>query len=192
MLERVSTEGKEIVVMGDLNCNLLAPSHFVDGRLQITDENHLKQLISEPNCITNHSQSFNDLLFSTHPDNFTASETSALTGSDHLMIYGERVEKVTVPPRVSEIRSFEKCNKEKLLLDLTDAPWHLMEIFSSVDAKWSYWRTLFLSILDKHTPIVKVWMKKDSLEEIHKLMRTRNYFRKKVPKMQSPGGLGSI
>ena len=105
------------------------------------------------------------------------------------MIYGERVEKVTVPPRVSEIRSFKKCNKEKLLLDLVDAPCHLMEIFYSVDAEWSYWRTLFLSILDKHAPIVKVRMKKDSLEwideDIHKLMRTRNYFRKKYKKYRA-------
>ena len=75
---------------------------------------------------------------------------------------------------LDRFRSFKKCNKEKLLLDLADAPWHLMEIFSSVDAKWSYWRTLFLSILDKHAPIVNVRMKKDSLEwideDIHKLM----------------------
>ena len=174
MLERASTERKEIVVMGYLNCNLLAPSHLVDGLLHITDENHLKQLISKPTRITNHSQSLIDLLFSSHPDNFTASKTSALTGSDHLMIHGERVEKVTVPPRVSEIRSFEKCNKETLLLDLVDAPCHLMEIFSSVDAKWSYWRTLFLSILHKHAPIVTHCGKKGCTEWIdedtHKLI----------------------
>ena len=110
---------------------------------------------------------------------FVTTVLKGLNGSDHLMIYGERVEKGTVPPKVSEIRSFKKFNKEKLLLDLVDAPCHLMEIFSSVDAKWSYWRILF----------VKVRMKKDSLEwideDIHKLMRTRNYFRKKYQKCRA-------
>ena len=106
------------------------------------------------------------------------------------MIYGERVERATAPSKWTTVRSFKKCNIDDLLSDLTDAPWHVMETFTSVDDKYDYWKTLFLSIIDKHAPLVKVRMKKDSCEwideDIRRLMRARNYYRRKYQKMRNP------
>ena len=62
-----------------------------------------------------------------------------------------------------------------------------METFTSVDDKYDYWKTLFLSIIDN---LVKVRMKKDSCEwideDIRRLMRARNYYRRKYQKMRNP------
>ena len=97
MLERASSEGKEVVVIGDMNCNLLVRNSLSEQLLLITDENHMSQLISQPTHITSHSQTLIDVLFCSNPTNFSTSGTVAFTGNDHLLIYGERAERLKVP-----------------------------------------------------------------------------------------------
>ena len=64
-----------------------------------------------------------------------------------------------------------------------------MEVFSSADEMWDYWKKLFLEVVGEHAPLVKVGMKRESAEwidkEIHKLMRARNYYRTKHRKSQT-------
>ena len=105
------------------------------------------------------------------------------------MIYGECEERVTASSQVTTVRSFKKCDKDAMLSDLDRAPWHVMEVFSSVDEMWDYWKKLFLEVVGEHALLVKVRMKRESAEwigeEIHKLIRTRNYYRTKHCKSQT-------
>ena len=39
---------------------------------------------------------------------------------------------------------------------LTNAPWWVMNIFDTMDDKWHYWKALFDSILETHTPMRKM------------------------------------
>lgn len=68
MLERAASEWKDVVLMGDLNLNWLACSRET-SRLQ--QYNNLKQMISAPTHIANHSQTLINLLFTTNPEDFT-------------------------------------------------------------------------------------------------------------------------
>ena len=86
MMERIAAQCKDVVLMGDLNINLLTPSCQTDRLLLITSENNLRQLISEPTRITNHSLTLLDILFTSSPDLFTSAEATECLGSDHLMI----------------------------------------------------------------------------------------------------------
>ena len=61
-----------------------------------TGDNNLEQLIVDPTRITNNSKSLIDLLFATNPRCFSGAGSVGFTGNDHLMIYGERKEKITV------------------------------------------------------------------------------------------------
>ena len=68
--------------------------------------------------------------------------------------------------------------------DLRTAPWHVLDIYDNVNDKWNYWKTLFLDILNKHAPLVKVRRRKGKNDdwigaELRQLMRSRNYFRRK-------------
>ena len=60
-----------------------------------------------------------------------------------------------------------------------------MDSFDDVNDKLSYWMTLFLSVIDKHAPLMKVRMKTKNQDDdwidsgLQSLMRTRNYYRKK-------------
>ena len=54
--ERAVSERKEVILLGDFNLNLLVHSTETDRLLQVNEHNNLKQLISAPTRITNHSQ----------------------------------------------------------------------------------------------------------------------------------------
>ena len=99
MLERAAIEGKELVLMGDLNCNVLTPNSCTNELLSITDEFHLSQLITVPTRITTQSQTTIDLLFSSLSELFSNTGTAVVAGSDHMLIYGERTERVKKIPQ---------------------------------------------------------------------------------------------
>ena len=191
MMERVAAECRDVVLMGDLNINLLTPSSQTDRLLLITSENNLKQLISEPTRITDHSQTLLDVLFTSSPDVFSSSGATECVGSDHLMIFGEHKEEVKLPAKVCTVRSFKKCEEKALLSDLGSAPWQVMDSFDDVNDKLSYWMTLFLSVVDKHAPLMKVRMKTKNQDDdwidsgLRSLMRSRNYYRKKHRKTRA-------
>ena len=46
MFKNALNEGKELVVMGDLNCSMLAHNNTFDKLLLITQENNMTQLVS--------------------------------------------------------------------------------------------------------------------------------------------------
>ena len=147
-----------------------------------------QQLISKPTHITNHSESLLDVLFTSDVNIFGTTGTTVLTGSDHLMIFGETTAKIQSQVKVSTVRSFKKCNKDEILTDLDNAPWHTIKVFDSIDDKCNYWKTLFFSIIDNHAPLVRVRTKRKEEggewidSELRNFMRTRNYYRKKYRK----------
>ena len=80
---------------------------------------------------------------------------------------------------MTTVRSFKKCNKDARPRQGT---WHVMEMFSSFDKIWDYCKKLFLEVVGEHAPLhgVKVRMKIEWIDDdIHKLMRARNYYRMK-------------
>lgn len=91
-IEKAAMERKELVVMGDLNCNMLTQNSDSDHLLLIAQENNLTQLISEPTRVAANSETLIDVLLSSEPNAFTNTGVLPLTGSDHLMIFGERVD----------------------------------------------------------------------------------------------------
>ena len=70
MTELVVQEGKEVVIAGDFNCNLLHPKSVVQDLLATAVECNLKQLVTEPTRVTDRTETMIDLLFSSHPHLF--------------------------------------------------------------------------------------------------------------------------
>ena len=68
MFEVATQEGKEMVVMGDFNCNVLHPDSCTQELMLAVDVCNLKQLITTPTHITSNSESLIDLLLVTHSD----------------------------------------------------------------------------------------------------------------------------
>ena len=87
---------------------------------------------------------------------------------------------------MKEVHSFKKCNLSSLCNDLADAPWGTIDAFDDIDDKWDYWKTLFLDIVSKNAPMIKVRSKQQSLRwlsnETRQLMTSQNYYLKKFRK----------
>ena len=111
---------------------------------------------------------------------FTTTGTPAITNSDYQMIFGEW----SAPESSSVVRCYKRCTPDELMTDLWAVPWHVFDIYDHMDDEWNYWTSLFLDIVNKHTPLVKVRRRKGRNDDwidaqIRQLMRSRNYFRRK-------------
>ena len=115
MFEGATQEGKEMIVMGNFNCNVLHPESCTQELMLAADVCNLKHLITTPTHITSNSEPLIDLLLVTHPDSFLQIGCLEVTDSGHLMIFGVYSEAVKVVSHcVKKVRSFKKCDREKL------------------------------------------------------------------------------
>ncbi len=191
MFETVAQEGKEMVIMGDFNMNMLSPNAGSRQLQSTAFECNLRRLISEPTRVTNNSRTVIGLLFTSHPESFERAGCADVLDSDHAMIYGVycKGRERRLPPHVKTIRSFKNSDADELIQDLENAPWSLMDTFDTVDRKWEYWKTTFLSVVDRHAPLRKVRVREHSspwiTEEVLKLTRARNYYHTKHRKTKS-------
>ncbi len=181
MIESSLNCRKEVILMGDFNCNVMTSNSLSSNLLSVTDGHQLTQIISGPTRITNHSKTIIDLCFTSSPNSLSYSGTTPLTSSDHLMIHTRWANCVDTPNNVTRmIRSFKRTDMEELSEDLRQAPWSVMSCFDDINDMWDHWKGQFINILDKHAPLTKVRTKKYQLKwitkETHSLMRARNYF----------------
>jgi hypothetical protein len=54
-----------------------------------------------------------------------------------------------------EFRNLKYFNAENFQADLRSQEWELLDNQSCVDKMWDRWKTLFITVLDKHAPIRK-------------------------------------
>ena len=142
MLKLATNERKELMLIGDFNCNILSPNSYTDLLLSTTENYQLSQLLSEPTRITSKSQTLIDLCFVSSPQCFHSSGTFPLARNDHLMIYALRAgtnRNNNLNHTFRNVRSFKRCDMVKLQVDLHEAPWGVMDTFDSLDDKWDYW-----------------------------------------------------
>ena len=88
MFEMVTQEGKEVVIMGDFNTNMLSSNARHFQLLTTAFECNRRQLVTKPTRITCNSRTLIHLLFVSHPETFERTGCVEALDSDHLMIYG--------------------------------------------------------------------------------------------------------
>ena len=127
-----------------------------EGRIlkDLEEVNNLHCLITEPTRVTANSQTLLDVLLTNTPELFKRCGVFNPDLSDHHMIYGEMIEKVRKHrPKKITFRQTKNTNFELLNQELLNAPWHVGDIFSSVDDKYDYWNGLFESVVNLHAPL---------------------------------------
>ena len=85
MLDSVMAEEKEVLLLGDLNCNYLVQNDHNDLK-QIMQYNGLKQMVKNPTRITKNTETSTDLIFCSHPDRIIKTNTIPSSLSDHEMV----------------------------------------------------------------------------------------------------------
>ena len=115
----------------------------------------LIQVIDKPTRITESSASLLDVCIASTPDKIVCSDVIHTEASDHSLIYVVRkINATTTTNTIKEIsfRNFKHFNS--IAYDLLCQQWHTIDTLSNVDQKWNLWKELFLSVLDKHAPMM--------------------------------------
>lgn len=89
-IQRAAAKGKEVIVTGDLNCDLLPSKTILKGCKQLKmlfKSENLSQLITQPTRITKHSKTLLDVMITNNPVNIRNSWVLVLSFSDHEMVY---------------------------------------------------------------------------------------------------------
>ncbi|KAK3744231.1 hypothetical protein QZH41_004610 [Actinostola sp. cb2023] len=176
-----SLQKQFLVIAGDLNMDRLRPN-YREGKIlcDLEDVLGLTCLIDKPTRITESSQTLIDVILTNKPHLFKDSGVYNPEISDHALVYGLMTENAILHPSNIISRSFKNVNEDDLRQDLQSAPWHVAEIFDSVDDQYSYWNDLFNTILHDHAPIKKMKVRvKDvpymTMEWKHAIRKKRRY-----------------
>ena len=98
-----------------------------------------------------------DVILTNQPQLFTDCGVYQPELSDHGLVFGFLKEKVKPQQgKIVKFRSSREFDAEKYKSDLIQAPWHVSEIFDTVDDKASFLGTLLSSIVDTHLPMKKM------------------------------------
>ena len=152
---QAATLGKDIIILGDLNCDMLSPTKPEYRILsELCSMLNLSQLISEPTRVTELTESLIDVILTPSKDLIKESNVLQTTISDHFLVSCTLTLKhPKSDPPIITTRSFKNFNIESFCKDISEAPWDAVTIFDHIDDQVSSFNKLFLDILDQHAPI---------------------------------------
>lgn len=142
------------VLAGDLNLNR-PDTNKREGKIlkDLEDGFGLECLITSPTRISNLSSTVIAVILMNRPDIFTKGGTSNPYISDHCLIYGLINEKIThYKPKTILGWNLKTTDCEQLTDDLSNALWHVDEIFTEIDDRIDYWNELMNYMINYHAP----------------------------------------
>ena len=154
-LSNIASENKEIVIMGDLNVDFLKKSSNKAIR-EILLTNGLKQVIEFATRTTSTSKTLIDIIATTHEDNICKQIVIGNSISDHdLTGVIRKINCKKYTPKIIKARNFSKYDIEIFKQDLSNAPWDHIYNINDVNTAWRFFKSIFLSIVNKNAPIIK-------------------------------------
>lgn len=184
-----------VIVTGDLNLDRLK-SESREGKIlkDLEDVHGLTCLIDKPTQVTETSRTLLDIIMTNKPELFKDSDVQDSGISDHAMVYGiMKVNGKHHPNKVISFRSFKNFDENNFFQDLNSAPWHVSEIFDTVEDQYSYWNTLLDFVTENHAPIKKMRVRAKDVpymtNEWKKAIREKRKYAKRYAKNPTPENL---
>ena len=122
LLQTIDNENKEILILGDLNCDLLKPNlnHPTNKLRSLFEIYQLTQLIDEATRITETSSTLIDHFITNEPEKISKCGVIHTGISDHSLIYAIRKININHKDKenIIEIRNMKNFNENKFLHDL--------------------------------------------------------------------------
>lgn len=155
MLSAVSSENKECILTGDINCNYLVSSDNKELKAMLLSFG-LKQLIKDPTRVTQDSKTLLDVIYTNRPQNVYSVKTIPAGLSDHDMIGCVRkLHNHKFQPRTITCRNYANYDPISFCNDLRSNS--LTPVFKSscVNEAWSFLKAILKKCIDKHAPAIK-------------------------------------
>ena len=188
MLNIISAENKETIMLGDFNCDYKIPRDHEDLKALIKTYGY-SQLIKDNTRITKDSRTCIDLCFTTNKEIIADTLNYKNSLSDHNLI--GVIRKMNCKRHLSQnikARDYSKYNKEDLQNTLRDLPWEKC-LTVEFNQGWDLFKYLISSTLNKHCPIKEKRVRgKPSpwlTQEIRQLQDARDYHLKQHKRTNS-------
>ena len=191
-LHLAENENIDLIITGDLNCNLLATksNSHTKKLTDLLDIYQLQQHIKTPTRTTPDTKTLIDLIITKIEDTKVIDSGVIELGiSDHDLVYICR--KISLPkqrPKTVETRQFKHFNTSAFQHDLCEV-FKTRAFHSDPNIAWEEWREAFLNVANFHAPIrtrrVKSAYTPWLTDDIKKLSYHRDYLRKKSARLNS-------
>jgi len=183
-------EARELLLMGDINCNFLSNHH--DSKLQliqsICDTYQISQLINEHTRITQTTSTLIDVIFTNAPSRIVTSGVCHLGISDHSLVYAIR--KFVVPSnnkhKYVTYRCFNNFDSQHFREALGHVNWSDIDNVHDPSEMLAIWEKRFLEIANEQAPIKTRRVRNNQSPwltcDIRALINHRNYLKKQATK----------
>ena len=183
MMDAVTLENKEFMLLGDFNIDLLKPQTQWAHLYQMFN---LHQLIDKATRITETSKTLIDHIYVLSKHNIIETCSPISGCSDHSPVCITWLKKGTRIPKsghkVIQYRCYRNFDENSFLLELSHSSLSLVYQYTDPDEALEYWLQSFTRIYDKHVPIKTKRVKHVSkppwlTEEIEQAMHFRDYLK---------------
>ena len=141
LMSDIDSDHQEIYLLGDLNCDMLDSSSHVTKRLNLLMKSYqLSQVITQPTRVTQSSSTLIDVCITSNPEHIILSDIIPLGISNYNLIHVVRKSNSVAKTHSHKsvpVRNFKNFNANSFQEDLLNEPWHLIELQSDIDLKWS-------------------------------------------------------
>ncbi|MCU7800226.1 MAG: hypothetical protein KZQ70_08805 [gamma proteobacterium symbiont of Lucinoma myriamae] len=154
-IDTVTKEGKEIILLGDLNKNLIGGQADKEW-LNLTLSLGLSQMVDEPTRVTENSSTLIDHIYTNIEENITRVTVCKSAISDHYAIFGNRKLNSFIRKHSHQTityRSFKDFDENAFIHDLSLVPWEIIQNFDDINEIVRVWNSLFLEVVNKHAPL---------------------------------------
>ena len=162
VLSYLDSDGKEMILMGDTNCDLSkdsieSPLNSNSRRIQrLYEMFSLQQIIKEPTRVTLTTSTLIDHIATSCIGSILEAGVHKITLSDHYIIFCMRKLNAfnSSGHKTIRTRNMKKFNEEAFLADVAKDPWdRAVSVTDDVDSMVEAWSYLFSFFIEKYAPI---------------------------------------
>ena len=166
-LQFLDNENKEVILLGDTNCDVLAnhssteptsanslPAHS-KRLMEIYDLFGFQQLIDKATRVTLTSKTLIDHIATTNKSNIVVSDVKEISLSDHFLVYCVRKFRGASKKqhKIISTRQMKNFSEEDFLKDLSKVDWKkIVTSTDDISLIVEQWSNMFSIILEKHAP----------------------------------------
>ena len=191
IMDDVTNDNKEIILLGDLNCDFLKKNPVTSHMSSFMNMYNLDQLVTKPTRITPNSKTLIDVILTTDCNICVDTDVVHHSFSGHSLVHttvlcNENMKGSTNTNHVTkQFRSFKDFNVDNFVKDLNNVDWDIHDS-SSATVAWDSFVSKFKIVCNKHAPVKSIrfrqkscpWL--DHRDDIFNVMHERDYHHKKA------------
>ena len=180
MMSTATSEGKEIIILGDFNTDYNNNQKSKEFKESLKGLGFI-QLVKQSTRITKESSTLIDIIATNQNQNILKCSVIKTSLSDHDMVGSVRkLHNIKFKPRTITCRNYKQYNIASFKSEVSNLSFSDYSKFTNIDEAWDNWQTKFLSAVDKHAPLINKRVRGRETpwitSKIKNSMRERDYF----------------